>query len=111
MKLPEEIRMYKEARVFVRTVQSRLYSMRDEMQRLRCMPRVVKGDKLHFKGGPQDYNKTFVDPHSGTTQSIHIHYVDLAPLGKSQKHGHQNEALLYVLEGKGYEIHVRYKCI
>lgn len=105
MKSPEEIKVYKEARVFVRPVQSLLYSMRDEMQRLRGMPRVIKGAKIRFHGGPQDYSKTFVDPHSGITQAFHIHYVDLAPQGKSQKHGHQNEALLYILEGRGYEIH------
>jgi quercetin dioxygenase-like cupin family protein len=100
-----EEQIYKKERIFVRAVQSHLYSMRDELQRLRKMPRVIKGKGLPFKGGPQDYSKTFVDPHSGITQSFHIHYVDLAPQGKSQKHGHQNEALLYVLEGKGYEIH------
>jgi len=105
MKPFKEIKVYKEPRVFVRPVQSSLYSMRDEMQRLRGMPRVIKGDKVRWKGGPVDYTKNFVEPHTGITQSLHIHYVDLAPQGKSKKHGHQNEALFYILEGKGYEIH------
>jgi len=105
MKPPQEVKVYTEPRSFVRTIESRLYSMRDEMQRLRGMPRVIKGDKVRWKGGPQEYGKTLLDPHSGITQSLYIHYVDLAPQGKSKKHGHQNEALLYILEGRGYEIH------
>jgi gentisate 1,2-dioxygenase len=34
----------------------------------------------------------------------------LAPGGKSQKHGHMNEAMFFILDGKGHEIHdgVRY---
>ena len=34
----------------------------------------------------------------------------LAPGGKSDKHGHMNEAMFYILDGKGHEIHdgVRY---
>jgi quercetin dioxygenase-like cupin family protein len=105
MKQFKEIKVYKEPRIFVRPVQSSLYSMRDEMRRLREMPRVIKGDKVKWKGGPVDPTKHFVDPHTGITQSLHLHYIDLAPRGKSKKHGHQNEAILYVLEGKGYEIH------
>ena len=96
---------YKEPRVFVRPVQSRQYNMRDEMERLRRMPRVIKGNEMKWNGGPQRWGKTLLDPHSDITQSLHIHYVDLGPEAKSQKHGHQNEALVYILEGKGYEIH------
>jgi quercetin dioxygenase-like cupin family protein len=100
-----EAKIYDEARIFVRPVQSRQYSMRDELERLRNMPRVIKGNELRWTGGPQLWHKTLIDPHNNLTQSIHIHYVDLAPRAKSQKHGHQNEALCYILEGKGYEIH------
>jgi hypothetical protein len=31
--------------------------------------------------------------------------VELAPEGESQNHVHQNEALMYILNGEGYEIH------
>ena len=80
------------------------------MQRLKSARRVIKGNDLKWKAGPQNWGKTLIDPHNNLTQSLHIHYVDLSPLGKSQRHGHQNEALLYVLEGRGYEIHdgIRY---
>ena len=46
MKTFEEKQVYKEERIFVRQVQSRLYSMRDELKRLREMPRVVKGNDI-----------------------------------------------------------------
>ncbi len=110
MKKQNEERVYSRERVFVHQVQSHLYSMRDTMQSLKGAPRVIKGNSLPWHGGPQDWGKTLIDPHNNLTQSLFIHYVDLCPAGKSQKHGHQNEALLYVLEGVGYEIHdgIRY---
>ena len=95
MKAPEA-KIYDEARIFVLAVQSLQYSMRDELERLRSMPRVIKGNELRWTGGPQLWHKTLIDPHFNLTQSVHIHYVDLAPKAKSQKHGRQNEALCYI---------------
>jgi quercetin dioxygenase-like cupin family protein len=96
---------YKKERVHVRPVISRYYDMRDEWQRLRSEPRVIKGNALKWSGGPQMYVKHMIVPHFNLTQSLHVHFVDLGPKAISQNHGHQNEALAYVLEGKGYEIH------
>ena len=44
------------------------------------------------------------------TQTLHIHLEEYAPGGKTQKHGHVNEAAFYILDGAGYEIHdgIRY---
>jgi quercetin dioxygenase-like cupin family protein len=39
------------------------------------------------------------------TPTIQLHTVELFPGGANEGHAHQNEALLYVLEGRGYEIH------
>jgi quercetin dioxygenase-like cupin family protein len=96
---------YKKERIHVRPVASRHYNMRDELQRLRKASRVIKGNELKWSGGPQNWGKDLMAPGFNLAQSLHIHYVDLAPKGKSQNHGHQNEALAYVLEGRGYEIH------
>ena len=38
-------------------------------------------------------------------QTLHIHLEEYAPGGKSQTHGHVNEAVFYILDGKGSEIH------
>src|SRR5262245_4643173 len=86
------------------------YDLKEELERLRKLPRVIKGKDLKFQWGPQYYNANLLTPSSGTSQVLFAHYVVLAPGGKSQKHGHMNEAMFYILDGKGHEIHdgIRY---
>src|SRR5437762_5411711 len=99
----------KKDRVFVRGIQGQ-YSLKDELRRLRSMPRVIKGRELTFNDGPQSFSKHFVEPVDGLTQTLHVHLEEYAPGGRTQKHGHGNEAAFYILDGKGYEVHdgVRY---
>ena len=86
------------------------YSLKEELARLRSMPRVVKGRELLFNDGPQSFSKHFIEPVDGLTQTLHVHLEEYAPGGRTQKHGHVNEAAFYILDGKGYEIHdgIRY---
>ena len=86
------------------------YSLKEELKRLRAMPRVRKGKELKFVDGPQTYSRHYVEPKDGISQMFHLHLEEYAPGGKSQKHGHVNEAAFYILDGVGYEIHdgVRY---
>ena len=99
----------KKPRVFVRGIEGD-YGLKDELARLRSMPRVVKGRELRFNDGPQAFSKHFIEPVDGVTQTLHIHLEEYAPGGHNQKHGHVNEAAFYILDGEGYEIHdgVRY---
>ena len=99
----------KKPRVFVRAIQGD-YSLREELARLRSMPRVIKGRELLFNDGPQSFSKHFIEPVDGLTQTLHVHLEEYAPGGRTQKHGHVNEAAFYILDGEGYEIHdgVRY---
>src|SRR6266540_7258882 len=96
-------------RVFVRAVQGQ-YSLREELARLRAMPRVIRGSEMKFVDGPQSFSKHFVEPVDGLTQTLHVHLEEYAPGGRTQKHGHVNEAAFYILDGIGYEVHdgVRY---
>jgi quercetin dioxygenase-like cupin family protein len=96
-------------RVFVREL-SGAYSLKDELGRLRAMPRVIKGKELKLDGGPQHFSRHYVEPEDGRTQTLHIHLEEYAPGGTTQKHGHVNEAAFYILDGAGYEIHdgIRY---
>ena len=96
-------------RVFVRQL-SGAYSLKDELGRLRAMPRVIKGKELKLDGGPQHFSRHYVEPEDGRTQTLHIHLEEYAPGGTTQKHGHVNEAAFYILDGSGYEIHdgIRY---
>jgi gentisate 1,2-dioxygenase len=99
----------KKDRIFVRGIQGH-YNLKDELKRLRSLPRVQKGSELKFMDGPQCYSRHYMEPVDGMTQTFHIHLEEYGPGGKSQKHGHVNEAAFYILDGTGYEIHdgVRY---
>jgi quercetin dioxygenase-like cupin family protein len=99
----------KSDRVFVRGIQGH-YNLTEELKRLRNVPRVRKAKELNFVDGPQAYSRHYIEPKDGVTQLFHFHLEEYAPGGKSQKHGHVNEAAFYILDGEGYEIHdgVRY---
>ena len=99
----------KRDRVFLRGIAGP-YNLKDELTRLRSMPRVRKGKELRFVDGPQAYSRHYIEPKDGITQTFHLHLEEYGPGGKSQKHGHVNEAAFYILDGVGYEIHdgVRY---
>jgi len=71
-------------RVFVRALQG-AYSLKDELARLRAMPRVIKGKDLKLDGGPQHFSRHYVEPEDGRTQTLHIHLEEYAPGAKTQK--------------------------
>src|SRR5438067_13145939 len=87
----------KKYRVFVRGIQGQ-YSLKDELKRLRSMPRVRKGKELKFVDGPQTYSRHYVEPKEGISQMVHLHLEEYAPGARSQKHGRGNEAAFYSLE-------------
>jgi quercetin dioxygenase-like cupin family protein len=95
---------YEKERVYVRQVGSKRYSLAAERrERLESVPRIIQtalGDGLHD-------NWHIIEPGDETfrTQSLHLHFVTVQPNGRNDGHGHQNEALFYVLRGNGYEIH------
>ena len=99
----------KKNRIFVRGIEG-AYSLKDEMARLRAMPRVRKGSEIKFRDGPQTFSRHYVEPKDGITQTFHLHMEEYAPGARSQKHGHVNEAAFYILDGDGYEVHdgIRY---
>jgi quercetin dioxygenase-like cupin family protein len=99
----------KKDRVFVRGIQGE-YNVKQELDRLRSVPRVRKAKEIGFIDGPQAFSRHYVEPKDGITQTFHMHLEEYAPGASSQKHGHVNEAAFYILDGEGYEIHdgVRY---
>ena len=46
-----------------------------------------------------------MEPKDGLGQTLHIHLQEFAPGGTSQRHGHVNEAVFYILDGEGTEVH------
>jgi len=109
-----------EGRVFVRGIGSQEYGLGEFRKRQRAASRVVsggwvlRGSRAGYGDHGSESKATWLlgpgdDPF--LTQTLQVHLVELAPGGKNAGHGHQNEALFYVLEGAGYEIHdgVRYE--
>jgi gentisate 1,2-dioxygenase len=101
---------YRKERLYYRGLTAYTYSLREELKRIRKMPRVIKGKDIQLKKGPQYFIADVLTPKEKTTQILYAHMVVLAPGGKSDRHGHMNEAMFYLLDGKGHEIHdgVRY---
>ncbi|HEV8021020.1 MAG TPA: cupin domain-containing protein [Candidatus Lustribacter sp.] len=97
-------------RVFVRGIEGQ-YNLTQELNRLRSLPRVRKGSETPFHGYPQFFNRDYLIPAYGLGQTLHIHLEEYAPGGVSQKHGHVNEAVFYILDGIGAEVHdgIRYE--
>ena len=94
-------------RTFVKGISSESYGLKEERRRRLAAPRVIKAKTLPWDGGPGHWNKDVLTPDNEPflTQSIYVHVESEAPGGISHTHGHQNEALFYVLEGRGHEIH------
>jgi quercetin dioxygenase-like cupin family protein len=90
---------YEKERIYVRQIGSMRYSLASERrERLATVPRVFT---------PTFGKGSIIQPGDETfrTQSLHVHFVAVAPMGRNDGHGHQNEALFYVLQGNGYEMH------
>lgn len=95
---------YQKERVYVRQVGSMRYSLTEERrEHLQKVARVftpTMGD-----GGGDEWSIIVPGDEDFKTQSLHLHFVVIQPNGRNDGHGHQNEALFYVLQGHGYELH------
>ncbi|MDP6173167.1 MAG: cupin domain-containing protein [Rhodospirillales bacterium] len=90
-------------RTFVRALEGTYGAL---MEELYSQPRVYSTSDLEWKGGPQYFGKKVINPQAtAVAQSIECHVDVYAPGGKSQKHGHMNSAVFYILKGKGHDIH------
>jgi quercetin dioxygenase-like cupin family protein len=106
--------MAKEGRTFVRGLVSTKYGL-GEFRRAQLDAPRVRGDEVVVDdagvahSGDSKDSRTWwrVGPGDDPflTQNIQVHFVEIAPGKSNHGHGHQNEAIFYVLEGRGYEIH------
>ena len=106
--------MGKGGRVFLRGMSSEQYGLKEFRRAQLSAPRVRNDDvvvddaKVGHSGDSKD-SRTWWRIGPGDepflTQNIQVHFVEI-PAGKSNHgHGHQNEAVFYILQGSGYEIH------
>jgi quercetin dioxygenase-like cupin family protein len=103
-----------EGRVFLRGITSEKYGLREFRREQLSAPR-VRGDdvvvddaKVGHSGDSKD-SRTWWRVGPGDepflTQNLQVHFVEIPPGKSNHGHGHQNEAVFYILQGKGYEIH------
>ncbi len=94
---------WQKKRTFVRALEG---TYGEVYKSLYAQPRVYPGTDFQWKGGPQFWAKAVINPGSvQIAQSIECHVNLLAPHAESQKHGHMNSAVLYILSGYGKDIH------
>ncbi|MDR0344273.1 MAG: cupin domain-containing protein [Nocardiopsaceae bacterium] len=106
-------------RIYVREVASGEYNLEEFRQQQLERARVRDSD-LDIHGRPSTEHEEAESPapwrlgpgdEDFLTQSVQVHFRNLRPGLKSGKHGHQNEAIFYILEGQGYDIddEIRYE--
>ena len=94
---------WQKKRTFVRALEGTYGELVSE---LFTQPRVYRTEDTKWKGGPVLFSKTPINPgQSRVTQAIECHLNIIAPHGEGQKHGHMNSAVLYVVKGKGHDVH------
>jgi quercetin dioxygenase-like cupin family protein len=99
-----------EERVFLRGVSSAQYALSEQRVDRLAAPRVVRTPKQQHVGESEHGDsevRWLLSPGDEPylTQTIQSHFVRIYPGGSNGGHGHQNEAMFYILEGRGYEIH------
>jgi quercetin dioxygenase-like cupin family protein len=106
--------MAKKSRVFVRGMSSEQYGLKEFRRAQLAAPRVrnddfVADDAQVGHSGDSEDSRTWwrVGPGDDPflTQNIQVHFVEIPPGKANHGHGHQNEAVFYILQGSGYEIH------
>jgi quercetin dioxygenase-like cupin family protein len=116
--------MEKAERTFVRGVYSESYGLDHIRQAQLAAPR-VRDESVVVDDGSVGHSGTAEERASSKgrgwwrigpgddqflTQTLQIHFVELAPRSRANGHGHQNEACFYILDGRGFEMHdgIRY---
>jgi gentisate 1,2-dioxygenase len=93
----------KKDRTFVRAVSGKYSEL---YKKLHGQPRVLH-PKEWSKEGKLQYITPSLTELPLVTQAMEVYISDFAPGAQSQKHGHMNSALMYILDGKGYDVHDR----
>jgi quercetin dioxygenase-like cupin family protein len=96
---------WQKKRTFVRALEG---TYGDVYKDLFTQPRVINSHDCTWKGGPQLFDKSVINPASvAIAQSIECHINAFSPNGAGIKHGHMNSAVFFVLKGRGHDIHDR----
>ncbi len=97
--------------VYERSNEEGWLHLQSDREKRAALPHVLKDKEVPWKQGAQAYRKHYVHWGPGhhyenaPVGSMTVAKQLLPPMGKGGKHRHYNEALLYVIEGEGYELH------
>jgi quercetin dioxygenase-like cupin family protein len=106
--------MAEDGRVFLRALTSEKYGLTEVRDAQLSAPRVrgddvVVDDAKVGHSGDSEHSRTWWRLGPGDdpflTQTLQVHFVEIPPGKSNNGHGHQNEAVFYILRGSGYEIH------
>ncbi|MBV9598883.1 MAG: cupin domain-containing protein [Chloroflexi bacterium] len=75
------------------------------IQELWSIPSVIKASSLAQHAGDRFVNQLVTTDDNSPLSTIVVFIEYIPPGGRSSKHGHMNDALFYILEGDGYDIH------
>ncbi|UCD10465.1 MAG: cupin domain-containing protein [Nitrospinaceae bacterium] len=94
---------WQKKRIFVRELSGKYNEI---YKRLTEQPRVYSSTDIMFKGGPAKFGKHVVNPQQNMiTQLLEAHIDVVPPNSYGQKHGHMNSAVMFIMEGKGHDVH------
>jgi mannose-6-phosphate isomerase-like protein (cupin superfamily) len=92
----------KQADFYARSIRPRL----GDRERERARIKVVKPEDMPWEDSPHGRLKHVVHGKMNVrVNSVDAYFQELAPGGRSGKHRHMADEVLYVLEGKGYDLH------
>lgn len=106
--------MGENGRVFLRGMSSEQYGLGEFRAAQRAAPR-VRGDDVVVDNAKVGHSGDSADSRTWwrlgpgddpfLTQTLQVHFVQIPPGKSNHGHGHQNEAVFYILSGSGHEIH------
>jgi quercetin dioxygenase-like cupin family protein len=77
-----------------------------DRERERHRRKVVRPEDMPWEDSPQGRLKHVVNAHMNVrVNSVDMYMQELPPGGRSGKHRHMADEILYVLEGRGYDLH------
>lgn len=77
----------------------------EKLHRMRSLPRVVRKDDLAQHSGERFVNQVITTPENSPLRTIVAFIEYIPPGGRSNLHGHMNDAMFYILRGRGYDMH------
>lgn len=77
----------------------------DKLERIRALPRVIRRTDLAQHDGTRFANQVITTPDNCPLRTIVAFIEHIPPGWRSNKHGHMNDALFYILSGSGYDVH------